>query len=584
MPEDPSEEIIDKHAESRLTDGISRRELLVELFRRMRGAARMVLNRKPKLVKTVEYVLRSFLQRESRMSLDRFPREHFCTQQVVLVGIFVLHGLQSRTLTFLELREDLGNLAYLLDFLRLHHPKDAAFMQAYLRKYLAMLEELCSIFEKATQVIRTDWASLKDAYQRFETLPPSVERELFVPPVAEIVPSKLLGAGGFGACYKVKIGGAVLVGKLIPLERMKSPKHACLDKVVASVISSPFLIAYHSCFSTDRAYVTIMECVKGVDLNRLIKRGEPLDPVAIPLILAQLGLAVRYLHFRGFIHRDIKPANIMVLLGCRMKLIDFDTCKICTSLYGDGYTRSFRSRTFGEFRDSEVAGTLVFFSPETIARESYGRATDFWAIGVTAFIMGSGKLPFRGNDENVRKNIWAAEYPPLRNQPRLAQLIARLLVRDPKRRITTARFEEYQMEEIFRDVNWEKLDVDHLHEMKQFSDLMQHHDDGGWSLIEKSERKLKKKTRFQLKFSDVADAPKQEKLFTFSSNSFHKFLVTRSRNQGSDVNFVIHEGYDFIPEFTERRQRVTYRFQDALKWQSYNTGPRSSPSERSARL
>lgn len=420
------------------------------------------------------------------------------------MGIFILHGLHSKSLTFLDLREDLGNLAYLLDFLKHHYPTDAAHMQAYLRKYLAILEELCATFEKATQMIRTDWAALKEAYQRFEEPPPSVEIVHLVPSIADIEVFKLLGAGGFGACYKLNFGGATLAGKLIPMERIKAPKHACADKVVASMINSPFLIRYHACFNTDKAYVTIMEYIKGVDLNRLIRVGEPLELKAIALMLAQLGLAVRYLHYRGFIHRDIKPANIMALPGGRIRLIDLETCKTCTPLYGDGYTRSFRHRTFGEFKDSEVAGTLLFFSPETIAREAYGRATDFWAIGVTAYSMGAGKLPFRGKEEEVRKSIWAGDYQPLQNHPQLAQFIGKLLLRDARRRLTTARFEDYQKEDIFAGIDWDNLDKDFLCEVRQFEKLIKRQDDGTWSVVPRSERRRRKKPRKQLKFDEVA--------------------------------------------------------------------------------
>lgn len=458
-----------------------------------------------RLVKTVEFVLRSFLHRETQLTLDRFPRQHFCTQQAILVGIFVLHGLQHERLTFLDVREDLGNLAYLLDFIRCYYPSDAAYLQSYLRKYLAILEQLCTILERATQVVRTDWGSLKDVFKDCGEEVPQLGREHMVPMIADIQPLRLLGAGGFGAIYKCILGGAVIAGKLVPLERMRHPKYACVDKMVTSMMNSPFVIRYYSCFATDKAYCTLMEYMRGVDLNRLIKAGDPLDLITIALVFAQLGLAVRYLHFRGFIHRDIKPANVMVLPGCRIKLIDLDTCKVCTSLYGDGYTRSFRNRTYGEFKDSEIAGTMVFFAPETVSRESYGRATDWWALGVTAYCAGTGRVPFRGKNDELKKRIKAAEYRRIRDKPELDHLIERLIQKDPKDRITCARFEEFQEQELFQGIHWENLDGSFLYEVKQLDELMQMNKDGTLSPNPVSERKMRsnRKPRPQLKFSEV---------------------------------------------------------------------------------
>ena len=195
----------------------------------------------------------------------------------------------------------------------------------------------------------------------------------------------------------------------------------------------------------------------------------------------------------------------MVFPGCRIRLIDLDTCKVCTSLYGNGYTRSYRQRTYGEFRDSEVAGTLVFFAPETLTRDSYGRATDWWAIGVTAYAAGLGKLPFRGNDELIRSSIKSARYRIPDELPELAHLVDRLIQRNPRRRITSARFEEYQVEEIFAGIHWENLDADYLYDVKQLSLLMTVNEDGTLTPNQVSAKKARgnRQPRTQLTFDET---------------------------------------------------------------------------------
>lgn len=113
------------------------------------------------------------------------------------------------------------------------------------------------------------------------------------------------GAGGFGAIYKVLISGIALIGKLVPCGKFKTTRQASADKLVGSMVNSPFLVKYHACFRSDQAYVTVMEYIRGVDLHKVLKTGSLGDRVN-KLIMAQLGLALQYLHYRGFVHRDVK--------------------------------------------------------------------------------------------------------------------------------------------------------------------------------------------------------------------------------------------------------------------------------------
>ncbi|OQR78188.1 PAS domain-containing serine/threonine-protein kinase-like, partial [Tropilaelaps mercedesae] len=538
---------------------VTRDELLRELRRRMRCSMKLLNLRRPKTVMTVQYALRSFIKRESRLPVDRLPREQFVTQQVILVGSFMLRGLQDSTLTFLDLREDLGNLVYLLDFLNLRFPRDAGILQTYIYTLLSIVEELCGLLEKAAQVTRTDWQAVKSTFQYAEIAQP-VQIKAGVPRLADIEVVRHLGSGGFGAVYKVRIGGQTMGGKLIPIERMHVPRHACIDKVVASMINSPYVVKYYSCFATDQAYVTLMEYIRGVDLNRVIKQGDPLEDNFIAIILGQLGLAVQYLHFRGFIHRDIKPTNMMVLPGGRMKLIDLDTCKVCTSLYGNGYTRTFRRRTFAEFNDMESIGTRVFLSPEVLSLEPYGRATDWWAMGVTAYVMGTGRLPFRGNEEEAKKLIKNVEYRSPDERPALKALIERLLQKSPRRRLSSGRFEEYQHHPYFEEVDWSHLDDSNLCNVKALEILMKIDDDGEWSALEgKKRRKGKKDRKPQLTFTEIADIDKHQGIYTFSTDLFRNFLRDIGNGTEPRTN-ITDEPSDVVTNFSEKRQRASYRF------------------------
>lgn len=158
---------------------------------------------------------------------------------------------------------------------------------------------------------------------------------------------------------------------------MPSAKHAVMDKMVASMINHPCLVKYHATFSAEGAFVTVMEYIRGVDVSKLLRVCTFMPLIVVRVLIAQLGIAIQHLHFNGFIHRDIKPENMMILPGCRIKLIDFDTAKACIGKFHNKPMPSYYSRTKLEFNQPEMAGTYPYNAPESFNNKGYGRALDW---------------------------------------------------------------------------------------------------------------------------------------------------------------------------------------------------------------
>ncbi|RLN39062.1 serine/threonine-protein kinase GRIK1-like [Panicum miliaceum] len=131
-----------------------------------------------------------------------------------------------------------------------------------------------------------------------------------------------------------------------------------------------------------------------------------------------------YLHSHNVIHGDIKPDNLLVTSSGNVKIGDFSVSQV----FEDDDDMLWRS-----------PGTPVFTAPECCQGSAYhGRASDTWAVGVTLYCMISGHYPFLGDtlQETYDKIANDPVQIPGDVNPQLADLIQRLLCKDPGDRIT----------------------------------------------------------------------------------------------------------------------------------------------------
>ncbi|XP_028968968.1 serine/threonine-protein kinase KIPK2-like [Galendromus occidentalis] len=379
--------------------------------------------------------------------------------------------------------------------------------------------------------------------------------------------SSLLGVGGFGAVYKAYFGNILCCLKFVPPHMMPSMKHALADKQVASMINHPCLVKYFTTFMTNDAFVTCMEYIQGTDLTKLLKEaGYGLPSGLVRLIASQLGLAVQHLHFKGFIHRDIKPDNIMILCGGRIKLIDFDTCKVSMGKYSRKYMPTFNEKTGFEFSTSEVAGTLNYMPPEAFHETGLGRSTDWWAIGVVTYEIATGSQPFRGfTEEQVRPQIVRARYswPATRywNQY-LVQFVADCLTVDPTARLCSARYSDFQSHPYFDGIDFHSVETAPvLYDFPLIDEVIgrtpAHLTDG---IVYNSPQSECKRLRLfpQMDFQDLED---QDGIYCYSSPGFIRCIEAYCRNEVPTYED-IYEDQEFLD--VEDDYSVPYVFVNLL--------------------
>ena len=173
-----------------------------------------------------------------------------------------------------------------------------------------------------------------------------------------------------------------------------------------------------------------MELLVGQSLkDRMLK---PIDFSTAVGYLMQACHGLQAAHDAGVVHRDVKPDNFFVTDDGVLKVMDFGIAK---QYAAPGVTVA-----------GSIAGTPMYMSPEQISNFSnVTHLTDLYALGICAYELFTGKVPFFHTDLVPLLMMHVNEQPPpprSRNPDIPAELegvILRLLSKDPAQRVQSCR-------------------------------------------------------------------------------------------------------------------------------------------------
>ena len=132
--------------------------------------------------------------------------------------------------------------------------------------------------------------------------------------------------------------------------------------------------------STGRQYI-VMEWVDGPSCAEILKELGRLEPGEAVDILRQACRGLDYAHRKGVVHRDVKPGNLLRASdGGQVKLADFGIAKAAEQ---SDITKI-----------GSVLGTAAYLSPEQARGEPAGPQSDLYALGVVAYQLLAGRLPY----------------------------------------------------------------------------------------------------------------------------------------------------------------------------------------------
>jgi serine/threonine-protein kinase len=125
----------------------------------------------------------------------------------------------------------------------------------------------------------------------------------------------------------------------------------------------------------------VMEYVDGQSCAEILRERGHLDPEESVDILAQSCRGLDYAHRNGVVHRDVKPGNLLLSDDGMIKLADFGIAKAAEQ---SDITKV-----------GSVLGTAAYLSPEQARGEPAGPASDLYALGVVAYQLMAGRLPYQ---------------------------------------------------------------------------------------------------------------------------------------------------------------------------------------------
>jgi serine/threonine-protein kinase len=148
--------------------------------------------------------------------------------------------------------------------------------------------------------------------------------------------------------------------------------------------------------------------------------------------IAQACRGLEYAHRNGLVHRDVKPGNLLLSEGDgTIKLADFGIAKIASDESSITQVGS-------------VLGTAAYLAPEQAAGEEAGPAADLYGLGVVAYQLLSGRLPYEAQSLTELALKQQREVPPPLHHvdpsipPALAVAVERALALTPQRRYASA--------------------------------------------------------------------------------------------------------------------------------------------------
>ena len=175
--------------------------------------------------------------------------------------------------------------------------------------------------------------------------------------------------------------------KVMGVEMVKDEKkaeQAMTERNILLRCNHPFLVRLEEAFTSKNYLHLVTDFCPGGELFFRLTSTFTFPETKARLVIAQIILAIEYLHFQNIVYRDLKPENILVDFDGNIKVCDF-------GLSRDGFGKTDRSESF--------CGSPEYMAPEMLIKGSHTRCIDYYHIGALLYELVTGLPPFYSSNK-----------------------------------------------------------------------------------------------------------------------------------------------------------------------------------------
>ncbi|XVE58887.1 hypothetical protein DITRI_Ditri04bG0205000 [Diplodiscus trichospermus] len=233
---------------------------------------------------------------------------------------------------------------------------------------------------------------------------------------------KPISRGAFGRVFlaKKRTTGdlfAIKVLKKADMTRKNAVESILAERDILISVRNPFVVRFFYSFTCRENLYLVMEYLNGGDLYSLLRNLGCLDEEVARVYVAEVVLALEYLHSLRVVHRDLKPDNLLIAHDGHIKLTDFGLSKVGlinstddlsgpavsgTSLLDDEQPQLPESEDKqARQKKRSAVGTPDYLAPEILLGTGHGATADWWSVGVILFELIVGIPPFNAEHPQV---------------------------------------------------------------------------------------------------------------------------------------------------------------------------------------
>ncbi len=218
---------------------------------------------------------------------------------------------------------------------------------------------------------------------------------------------KLLAEGGYSKVYKCTDEiGIRYVCKQMPKISNKRERVIKEISVMQTLNTSPKIVHYVDAGEDDKNYYIVQEWCRGGSVQEYIKQYPSYGENTVASIMRGTLRGLHHMHHKGITHCDIKAGNILfgdVSEDADVKIGDLG-CAIFTN--------------DNEVTVDNLVGTPWFMAPENL-QHVYHTKSDIWSVGVMAYHLLCGKLPFNDFKNPSKPSLPSIWFSILHKEPSL---------------------------------------------------------------------------------------------------------------------------------------------------------------------